>query len=129
MVLVDPEPVIADRLGIFELVEIGIVDLVPAHRVIERARDVDPHRAVFLAKILRQIGPRHQIEPDKAHAPPALVRDPRCYGSADQKTAGTTTAPPRFGGFGERSGAIAVVSASRAPGLGDFHDVGVDATI
>jgi hypothetical protein len=42
------------------------VDLVPAHRVVEFARDIDPHRAIFLAKIVRQIGPRHQIEPGKA---------------------------------------------------------------
>jgi len=51
-----------------ELVEISVVDLVPTHRVVERTRDVDPDRAVFLAKIVGQVGPRHQIEPDEAHA-------------------------------------------------------------
>lgn len=50
----------------FQLIEVGVVDLVPAHRVVELARDIDPHRAIFLAKIVRQIGPTHQIEPDKA---------------------------------------------------------------
>ena len=39
--------------GKFELVEISVVDLVPTHRVIERARDVDPDRAVLLAKVVR----------------------------------------------------------------------------
>jgi hypothetical protein len=67
VVLVDPDTIEPDRLGEFELVEIGVVKLVAARRVIKRARDVDPDRAVFLAEILGQIGPWHQVEPDEAH--------------------------------------------------------------
>ena len=36
VMLVDAKPVIANRFGKFELVEISVVDLVPTHRVIER---------------------------------------------------------------------------------------------
>ena len=74
--LVDAKPVIANRFGKFELVEISVVDLVPTHRVVERARDVDSDRAVFLEKIVGQVGPWHQIEPDEAHwLPPVVYRD------------------------------------------------------
>src|SRR5262249_48894533 len=58
----------------FELVEIVVVDLVPAHRVVQRTGDVDPDRPIFLAEILRQVGPGHQVEPNEAH-PTLPVQD------------------------------------------------------
>jgi hypothetical protein len=53
VVLVDAEPVMSDRLGEFELVEIGVVHLVPADRTVKLTRNVDPFRPVRLAEILR----------------------------------------------------------------------------
>jgi hypothetical protein len=44
VVLIDAEPVKALRFGVFELIEVGVVDLVSALRVVERARDVDAGR-------------------------------------------------------------------------------------
>jgi hypothetical protein len=37
-------------------------------RVVERARDLDPDRAVFRAKIVGQIRPGHQMHPKEPHA-------------------------------------------------------------
>ena len=63
-----------DQLEFAETVEIVVVDLVPAHRIVQRAGDVDPDRPIFLAEIIGQVGPGHQVEPDEAH-PTLPVQD------------------------------------------------------
>src|SRR5215475_3002054 len=67
MMLVAADPVEAERLGVLELVQILVVDVVALLGIVERVRDVDPHGTVLGAEIVRQIGPRHQVEPREFH--------------------------------------------------------------
>ena len=67
VMLVAADGVEADVGGIFEEIEIGVVDLVALHRIEQLLVDVDPDRTVLLPEIVRQIGPRHQVEPCELH--------------------------------------------------------------
>src|SRR5262245_18870699 len=67
MVLVAADPVEAERLGVLELVEILVIDVVALARIVERAGDVDPDGAMLCPEIVRQIRPRHQVEPGELH--------------------------------------------------------------
>src|SRR5439155_24770080 len=67
VVLVAADAVEAERLGVLELVQILVVDVVALARIVERVRNIDPHRAVLGAEIIRQIGPWHQVEPREFH--------------------------------------------------------------
>src|SRR5262249_41135105 len=44
-----------------------MVEVVPLLRVVQRVRDVDPDRAVVLPEVVREIWPRHQVEPGEVH--------------------------------------------------------------
>ena len=68
MVFVTTDAVEADLLGVLELVHILVIDEMAFLRVIQLVRNIDPHRVIFFAEIIRQIRPRHQIEPCKLHA-------------------------------------------------------------
>ena len=65
--LVHADAVEAQRGGVFQKVHISIVDLVTFHRIEQPGVDVDPHRAVLLPEVVRQIRPRHQVEPGEFH--------------------------------------------------------------
>src|SRR5215472_6730247 len=67
IMLVAADPVEAERLRVLELVEILVVDVVALARIVERVRNVDPHRAVLGAEVVRQVRPRHQVEPGELH--------------------------------------------------------------
>src|SRR5215470_8994940 len=67
MMLVAANAVEAERLRVLELVEVLVVDVVALARIVERVRNVDPHRAVLGAEVVRQVRPRHQVEPGELH--------------------------------------------------------------
>ena len=67
VMLVDADAVEAERAGIFEHVHVGVVDLVRLCGVEQARVDIDPDRAVLLPEIVRQKGPRHQVEPREFH--------------------------------------------------------------
>ena len=68
MVLVNANAVEAHVGGVFELVEVLVVNLVAAYRVEQLAGDVHPDAAVLLAEVLRQVGVGHQVKPVEFHA-------------------------------------------------------------
>ncbi len=78
VVLVHADAVEAERVGVFELVHVLVVHEVPLTRVVELARNVDPHRAVLLPEVVGQIRPGHQVEPRESHG--ALLRALGCLG-------------------------------------------------
>src|SRR5207245_3663680 len=43
------------------------VDVMALARIVERVGNIDPHRAVLRAEIVRQVRPRHQVEPGEFH--------------------------------------------------------------
>ena len=51
--LVDADPVVAQRGGVLELVEVLVVDPVPLDRVVEPRIDIDPDRPIRLPEIIR----------------------------------------------------------------------------
>ena len=67
VVFVDADAVKAERVGIFEQVQIVVVDFVAAHWIIQVAVDIDPHGAMLFPEILGQIGPWHEVEPSEFH--------------------------------------------------------------
>src|SRR5262245_66143653 len=67
MVLVAADAVEAERLGVLELVQVLVIDVVVLVGIVERAGDVDPHGTMLRSEIIRQVGPRHQVEPREFH--------------------------------------------------------------
>ena len=67
MVLVDPDAVEADGLRVLELIHVLVVDTVRDLRVEQPTRDVDPDRAFGVREVVRQQGPRHEVEPGELH--------------------------------------------------------------
>ena len=67
VVFVDSDPVEANLGSVFELVEVFVVDAMPLNGVIEARVDVNPDRAVGFTEIVRQMRPRHQVEPMELH--------------------------------------------------------------
>jgi hypothetical protein len=62
-----PIPSNPERLRVLELIEIGVVDVVPLLGVVQRVGDVDPHAAMLLAEVVGQVWPRHEVEPGELH--------------------------------------------------------------
>src|SRR5262245_59146125 len=104
MVLVAADAVEAERLGVLELVQVLVVDVVALLGIVERAGDVDPHGTMLGPEIIRQVGPRHQVEPREFHRSlrePGLgsrrstrdVTQPR--GEHSRKPSTETTGAPR----------------------------------
>jgi len=54
MMLVDAQPVEAHRVGIFELIEVVIVEPMPDFGIVQVARDIDPHAAILFLEVFRQ---------------------------------------------------------------------------
>ena len=52
---------------VLHLVHEVVVHVVGALRVEQRGMDVDPHRGMLLAEVVRQLGVRHQVEPHQLH--------------------------------------------------------------
>ena len=67
VMLVDADAVEAERVGVFEQVEVVVINLVALHRVVQPVVDIDPDGAVLLPEIVRQMRPGHQVEPREAH--------------------------------------------------------------
>ena len=67
MMLVDAEPVEAHRVGVFQLIEVVVVEAMTDFRIVQIARDIDPHAVILLFEIFRQEPIRHQMEPGKFH--------------------------------------------------------------
>src|SRR5262249_11977101 len=67
-----------------------VVEVMALLRVVERARDVDPDRAVPLAEVRCEVWPRHQVEPGEVHGAVAKLgagaesrgRSPACGSGA-----------------------------------------------
>ena len=78
MVFVAADPVESERLRVLELIEIGVVDVMPFLGVVKRIGDIDPYAAVFFAEVVGEVGPGHQVEPGELHhiLRPALGRVP-----------------------------------------------------
>ena len=68
VVLVDADAVEAELVGVHQLVEVGVVDLVALHGVVVVDRDVDPDRAHLLPEVVRQVRIRHEMEEMELHA-------------------------------------------------------------
>ena len=64
---VDPDAVEAHLIGELELVHVLVVETVRPLGIEELAVDIDPHRPVRLPKVIGQIRPWHEIEPDELH--------------------------------------------------------------
>jgi len=67
MVLVDADRVEPALGGEFEFVHEVVVHQVRAARVEQRGMDVDPHRGMLLAEVIRQLGVGHQVKPHQLH--------------------------------------------------------------
>src|SRR6185295_20235472 len=65
--LVHADGVEAHLIGVLEHVEVLVVEPMPAHRVVEPVRHVDPDAVVALAEVLRQPPIRHEMEPAELH--------------------------------------------------------------
>ena len=65
--------------GVLHLVHEVVVHQVRALRVEQRRMDVDPHRRMLLPEIVRQLGVRHQVEPQQLHGCPFLAETTREY--------------------------------------------------
>src|SRR5262245_54607930 len=92
MVLVAADAVEAERLGILQLIQVSVVDMVALAGVIQRVGNVHPDGAVCLAEIVRQVWPRHQVEPGELHRvalPPSALAAPTgaagAYADGDDK--------------------------------------------
>src|SRR5580700_9428053 len=67
MVLVDADRVETAFGGEFELVHEVVVHVMGAKRVEQRGVDIDPHRGMLFAEVLRQFGIGHQVKPHQLH--------------------------------------------------------------
>ncbi len=71
VVLVDADAVVPQRVGELQLVHVLVVHAMTFDRVVQRLVDVDPHRTVLLAEVVRHVRPRHQVEPHELHRNPS----------------------------------------------------------
>ena len=67
VMLVDANAIIAERVRVFELVHIFVVDKVALVGVVQLIGNIHPDGMVFFAKIIRQTRPRHKIKPGEFH--------------------------------------------------------------
>src|ERR1700722_10043553 len=67
MVLVDAEAVEAQLVGVFELVEVTVVERVPFDRIVVAVGQRHPRRIVTLGIGQIEVGVRHQVERDELH--------------------------------------------------------------
>jgi hypothetical protein len=67
VMLVDAEAVEAEIAGVFQEIQVVVVDPVGLARVEQARIDVDPHAAMLFGKVVGQVGPGHEIEPVKLH--------------------------------------------------------------
>jgi hypothetical protein len=75
VVLIDADAVEAELIGVFELVQVLVVDLVATHGVVQLSRgEVDPDAVVALAEVVREVRVRHQVEEMELHS---LIKPPR----------------------------------------------------
>jgi hypothetical protein len=72
VVLVHADAVETQGVGIFELVEVAVVELGALGRVEKRVGKRDPRGIVLLVEIRRVVGPRHEVEKIRLH-PHALL--------------------------------------------------------
>ncbi len=61
----------AELGGVLQLVHELVVHVVRAPGVEQRGVDVDPHRGVLLAEVVRQLRVGHQVEPQELHGGPS----------------------------------------------------------
>ena len=71
VVLVDAHTLEPQLFGIFELVQISIIDRMPLFGIVVFIRERHPGRFMFglVGKVLGQVGPRHEMEIVKLHRP------------------------------------------------------------
>jgi hypothetical protein len=67
VVLVHADAVEADLVGVEELVEIGVVDVVALDGVVVVDGDVDPHRSHPLPEIVGKVRIGHEVEEMELH--------------------------------------------------------------
>ena len=77
VVLVDADPVVAQRRGVDQLIDVLVVELAHLLRVLEPGRDVDPDAVVGVAEVVRQVAVRHEVERVELHAGPSSRRGRR----------------------------------------------------
>ena len=92
VVLVDADAVEPELVGVLELVHVLVVHGVGPGRVEQLAVDVDPDRPVLLPEVVRQIRPRHQVEPGELHRndPRSSCAGTSCQARPEQVGSGTT---------------------------------------
>jgi hypothetical protein len=73
---VDADAVVTELLRVLEFVEVNVVQLVSLHGIVERTGNVDPDGPVFLAEIVGEVRPRHQVEPRELHSITPFMRSP-----------------------------------------------------
>ena len=67
MVLVDRDAVEAELLGVLELVEVAVVELVAELGVEVLVGEVQRRRGVLLVEVVGQVRVRHEVEEDELH--------------------------------------------------------------
>jgi hypothetical protein len=77
MVFIGADCVETQGGGVFEQVEISVIDLVALFGIEELGIDVHPHRAMFFPEVVGQVWPWHGIKPDEFHE--TLLRAARTF--------------------------------------------------
>ncbi len=92
MMLVHADAIEPERPGVFEQINVRVVERVALLGIEQPRIDIHPDRAMLLAEIGRQVGPRHQVKPGEFHDIP-LNRSG--YASTGPPFGGTGTQPRR----------------------------------
>ena len=63
----------ATLLGVFELVEIVVIDLVPTRGVVETVGHIHPDGVMLFAKVIREVRSGHQMKEREFHCSLPIV--------------------------------------------------------
>src|ERR1041385_5059314 len=83
MMLVDADGIEAEFVGVFEHVEVFVVERMAALRVVERVGQVYPDTVIALAEVIREPAIRHEMEPVEFHADSSGVALRQSKGGTD----------------------------------------------
>ncbi len=84
MVLIDADAIEPEVGGELEQVEVVVIDGVTLHGVIEAGININPHAAMRLPEVLRQVWVRHEIEPVELHLIPRTAVPSKLIGEGSR---------------------------------------------
>src|SRR6266705_3168704 len=67
VVLIDANALEAELIGEFEFIQVAVVERMAELRIVEGVRTRHPGTVIALGKILREVGPGHQMKAEEAH--------------------------------------------------------------